>query len=487
MGVSVAPASDDRSHRTALSDSPSYTIPPYGHLIQLSLLQTLGWMMSYRPFWSVLFTCLLAFHPYSSYHNFTTSTLDNAIVFEPATKYRYCSSQRRRRHWDPGISQHSPNNIQSSQPQSAVAVAGTTTRILGGAYATFLATNMVAVASAKPTLQLNFQPESPIPSRAPVPCVACVGSLTFAAIESLISSKALTYNSSCCRVIVPLNPTVNLSTYRAVKSSIPTPFDPLNWCRVVDSLHTETLNPNGTCCALAPVNPRVESKHSNVLIPPIVKSNRYLIQPINQCLLFTIPKPIQVLQSLDSEPLITVSKPPFVKAFTVDYHAFSTITSATVNSNCCRVIVKQSYKNRVSPNIRFKQYKWCHTISKQRVQCTEQHNQYKPISITVAVTDSSVIVAIHTLAVKSLKDISVIMPPRRQPPRAAQQPQKTPVAPSYAAATATSSLAAAAAAAVYPTPAEAAVLGEGTTGSAISGNTGASPPLLLATVTPAPV
>jgi len=73
------------------------------------------------------------------------------------------------------------------------------------------------------------------------------------------------------------------------------------------------------------------------------------------------------------------------------------------------------------------------------------------------------------------------MPPRRQPPRAAQQPQKTPAAPSYAAATATSSLAAAAAAAAAavtnPTPAEAAVLGGGTTGLAISGNTGARPPI----------
>jgi len=78
--------------------------------------------------------------------------------------------------------------------------------------------------------------------------------------------------------------------------------------------------------------------------------------------------------------------------------------------------------------------------------------------------------------------------PRRQPPRAAAQPlQKTPAAPSYAAATATSSLAAAAAAVANPTPAEAAVLGGGTTGSAISGNTGARPPLLLATETPAPI
>jgi len=88
-----------------------------------------------------------------------------------------------------------------------------------------------------------------------------------------------------------------------------------------------------------------------------------------------------------------------------------------------------------------------------------QHT-YKSISITVAVTDSI-----------------ATMPPRCQPPRAAQQPQKTPAAPSYAAATATSSLAAAAAAAAYPTPAEAAVLAGGTTGSAISGNTGARPPI----------
>jgi len=97
---------------------------------------------------------------------------------------------------------------------------------------------------------------------------------------------------------------------------------------------------------------------------------------------------------------------------------------------------------------------------------------------------STATVARPTLVVKSLNYISVSMPPRHQPQRAAQQTPRPPTAPSYAAATAASSLAAAAAAVTNPTPAEAALPEGGTTGPAIGGNTGARPPTALSSSDP---
>jgi len=83
--------------------------------------------------------------------------------------------------------------------------------------------------------------------------------------QAVESNSNPTYNSYCCRVIEPLNSTVNISTYRAINSSIPTaPLPtaaaPINWRQVVKSSHKQTLNPNCCCCVLAPVTTNSTAK-----------------------------------------------------------------------------------------------------------------------------------------------------------------------------------------------------------------------------------
>ena len=113
------------------------------------------------------------------------------------------------------------------------------------------------------------------------------------------------------------------------------------------------------------------------------------------------------------------------------------------------------------------------------------------VAVTVSRTrllTSIALVATPTLAVKSLKHTSVIMPPRCEPQRAAQEPPKPQSVPTYAAATAVSSLAAAAAAAAAavtnPTLAEASGSVGGTDGPAIGGNTGARIPTAISNSDP---
>jgi len=91
----------------------------------------------------------------------------------------------------------------------------------------------------------------------------------------------------------------------------------------------------------------------------------------------------------------------------------------------------------------------------------------------------SITVAVPTLAVKSLKDLSVNVPPRRQHQRPAHKPPKPPSVPTCAAATVASSLVAAAAAvAANPTPTAASLPAGCTTEHAISGNTGTRLPVV---------
>ena len=68
--------------------------------------------------------------------------------------------------------------------------------------------------------------------------------------------------------------------------------------------------------------------------------------------------------------------------FTVVHPAFAlTVTSATVNSNCCcRVAVKQVNKSCVSPNTSFQQYKWCQVVE----SLNSKLNPTSPLTLSIA-------------------------------------------------------------------------------------------------------